>query len=356
MKTGTTYVQQILAHNRARLAEAGVLYPKPWSSQVKAVRDVLALEGGSHLGSVDGAWAGLVEQIHAWPGREVVLSMEFLSFANKKQVARIVDDFAPSDVTVVMGVRDLARGVPAQWQTSVRNGSSWSYGQFLEELTLRRPSRSKLHFWKRQDTGRIAARWADAVGAENVTVVTVPPRGAPPNLLWERMSRALEIDVVAREQRATSNESLGPTATELLRRVNAQSESIEMDEGVYQQAVNRSLSHAVLPGISEPHPPLTVPEPFHDWVRRESERVVKEITGSGVTVIGELGDLEPQLTASAFVWPEDLTAEELLGAAVEALTAYTNLVGQRQESEAGRGRTKRRRRPRGATAEKTAAG
>ncbi len=350
MKTGTTYVQQTLAHNRALLAEAGVLYPKPWSDQVEAVRDVLALKGGSHLGSISGAWDGLVQQIHAWPGQQAVVSVEFLSFADKKQVARIVDDLAPSGVTVVLGVRDLARGIPAQWQTSVRNGSSWTYRQFLEGLTLRRPSHPKLHLWKRQDTGRIASRWADAVGPENVIVVTVPPRGAPPHELWERMSRALGLDGVALEQSAASNVSLGPTTTELLRRVNAQSESIEMDQWVYQHAVNRALSHSVLPGISEPHPALSVPEEFHDWVRRESARVVKEITKSGVTVVGDLADLEPRLGDSAVVWPEELTAEDLLGAAIESLTAYTNLVGQRQKAEAERARAKKRRRPRGATA------
>ena len=348
MKTGTTYVQQMLGHNRARLAEAGVLYPKPWSGQVEAVRDVLELQGGSHLGSIDGVWKSMVDQIHAWPGREVILSVEFISFADKKQAAAMVADLAPSQVTVVLGLRDVARSLPAQWQTSVRNGSAWTYRQYLEGLTRRRSSDSKTHFWRRQDAGAIARLWADVVGPENVLVVTVPPRGAPAHLLWERMAKALEVDVMPLEQKSASNESLGPTTTELLRRVNERCVATEMDNWVYQHAVNRSLSHDVLPAIAEPHPPLAIPDEFHGWVRDESARIVKEISKAGVTVIGDLTDLEPQLApGTPFVWPEELTDGELLAAAVEALTGYTNVVGERQKADAERGRAKARRRRQG---------
>ena len=297
MKTGTTYVQQMLGHNRARLAEAGVLYPKPWSDQVEAVRDVLELQGGSHLGSIDGAWKSMVDQIHAWPGREVVLSVEFLSFADKKQAAAIVADLAPSQVTVVLGV---ARRGP-QPPGTVADLGAQRVGVDLSAVPRGAHSLALVGLQDPllETAGRraTATRWADVVGPENVIVVTVPPRGAPAHLLWERMAKALEVDVIALEQKSASNESLGPTTTELLRDGSTtQSEPLEMDNWVYQHAVNRSLSHSVSARLSQSltRRSQSLSE-FHDWVRDESARIVKEISKAGVTVIGDLTDLEPQL-------------------------------------------------------------
>ncbi len=338
MKTGTTYVQGMLARNRERLALAGVLYPEPWSDQVEAVRDVLGLKGGSHLGSIDGSWSRMVGQLHDWADSDAIISVEFLSFAKPDQVRQIVADLGEAEVSVVLGARDLARVLPAQWATAVRNGRTTTYRDYIEGVTRGGRSSSKRHFWNRQDIGRIASVWAKQVGPENVTVVTVPPRGADPTRLWQRMAQAMQIDGLELESTTPSNESLGPTATELLRRINIQSESIEMSTWAYQHGVNRALSHKVLPGVPDPHPGLTVPPEYHDWLRDESDRVIEEIRASGVNVIGDIADLNPKLDQShQHVWPEELPTEELLGIAVSALTGLADKVAtdKRQQLQGG---------------------
>lgn len=347
MKTGTTYVQRMLGSNSEALASSGIMYPMPWSDQVEAVRDTLAMKGGSHLGSIEGCWERMVERLHSWQGQRSILSVEFLSFADEQQIHTLVDDLRPSEVTVVIGARDLARALPAQWQTAVRNGRTTPYRKYIKGITAKRDTGPKQHFWRRQDIGRIAAGWAEHVGRKNVTVVTVPPKGADPSELWRRMATAMQLGSIALVDKTPSNESLGPTATELLRRINLQTEAIEMSTWSYQHGVNRALSHGVLPNIPDPHPSLRVPDDCHDWVQEQSERVVAEIRASGVDVIGDLADLEPHLDPSSpFVWPEELADEEVLSVAVAALTAFAGDVAERKrmDLEGGGRRGGRRKR------------
>ena len=349
MKTGTTYVQGMLAANHDELARRGIAYPMPWTDQVEAVRDLLRIKGGGHLGSIDGHWRLMVERLHQWSGPRAILSMEFISFADDAQIRTMVDDLAPSDVTVVLGARDLARVLPAQWQTAVRNGRTVSYRDYLKGLTAKRPTKAKGHFWKRQDVGRIAADWAKVVGRENVTVVTVPPRGADPGELWRRMASAMKLDVTQLNEMTPSNESLGPTGTELLRRINRQAEVTDMSSWTYQHGINRALSHQVLPDIADPHPGLRVPDEYHDWVRQESARVLRELEAADVAIVGDLADLQPKLTpGTPFVWPEDLPESELLAFAVAALTAFGGEVAERRRKDLT---ARRRRQRRGRQAE-----
>lgn len=348
MKTGTTYIQRLLGQNRERLEAAEVLYPAPWSDQVEAVRDVLELKGGSHLGSLEGSWRAMVDRLHTWSGTQAVLSVEFLSFANDDQVRRMVADLQPSPVKVIVGARDLGRSLPAQWQTAVRNGRTTSYRDYLDGATSKTPSPAKRHFWKRQDIGKIARRWADVVGQNNVTVVTIPPKGTDPDILRQRITTALQLDLAETRASTSSNESLGPTATELLRRINIETEAKQMPTWIYQHAINRALSHAVLPSVPDPHPSLVVPADFHPWLRRHSTRITDELQSSGVNVVGDLDDLDPHLDANTAsdgsAFPEDISSQDLLTMAVAALAGYTQNVGAEMMDDARSNGPKRRRR------------
>ncbi|MDH4147003.1 MAG: hypothetical protein OEY23_17740 [Acidimicrobiia bacterium] len=331
MKTGTTYVQQMLAANAVMLKESGVLYPMPWPSQVAATRDALGLKGGDFKGPVTGSWDAMLERIHSWDGPEVVMSMEFLSFADPEGAKKVVTDLAPCQVEVVLGARDLARTVPAQWATAVRNGQQWTYRKYLDQLTRRAPSSAQRHFWLRQDLGAIASNWAAQVGPEHTHVVTVPPRGADPALLWNRMAGVLNLDAAAMTDSTPKNESLGPTTIELLRRVNVAAAEADMPKLTYKTQVNRELSHVVLPAIPEQHPSLVVPDEFHDWVRQQSDRILAEIRASGAAIVGDLADLEPVMEKGRpMVWPEDLPTEDLLESAVAALVGYASLTAERE--------------------------
>lgn len=155
------------------------------------------------------------------------------------------------------------------------------------------------------------------------------------------MAVAMGLDSLTMAERTPSNESLGPTGTELLRRINDQATATDMSTWAYQHGINRALSHRVLPNLPDPHPSVRVPDAYHEWVRRESERVHAELESSGVRVVGDLADLEPRLDQGApFVWPEDIPDSDLLTFAVSALTAFGSDVAEhkRQELEGGKKR------------------
>lgn len=351
MKTGTTFVQRMLGTNRQLLADRGILYPTPWSDQVEAVRDVLALKGGSHLGSIDGSWQRLIGQLKSWDGPAAVLSVEFISFADATQIQQMLGDLTEFDVSVILGARDLGRVLPAQWQTAVRNGQTTTYREYLSGVTMRRPSRAKRHFWKRQDIGEIGARWAKELGPRAVQVVTVPPSGSDPNELWRRMAVALDLTNVSLESHESNNESLGATGTELLRRVNQQAADRELAQWNYQHGVNRALSHRVLPNLPDARSSMVLPTEQQAWASKEAQRIVREIRESGVNVVGDLDDLLPKFKAGARVeWPEDIPDSDLLTLSTAALAGLADQFAELKKEGLGQGPGRKRKRRDGAAA------
>ena len=132
MKSGTSFLQQVLRHNRDGCATKACCTPSPWRRQVQAVRDVIA-RGGKDQPALadDGPWRSLVAEIRRWPGTAVV-SMEFLGPRRARQgPPDLVEDLAPAEVEVVITVRDLARTIPAMWQESLQNRGTWTWDDYL---------------------------------------------------------------------------------------------------------------------------------------------------------------------------------------------------------------------------------
>ena len=133
MKTGTTFVQQKLIANRDSLDRAGVLFPGPrWSQQVRAVQEAVRLDRSDPRirEEARGAWQAMADEMLGHRGTSI-LSMEFLSFARPRQARRVIESLAGADVDVVLTVRDISAIIPAQWQTSVHNGSQVAWPDYL---------------------------------------------------------------------------------------------------------------------------------------------------------------------------------------------------------------------------------
>ena len=222
MKSGTSFLQQALRHNRERLHEQGVLFPSPWKRQVQAVKDISArgLRDQPSLAE-DGPWRSLVDDVRRWDGT-AVLSMEFLGPRGLAKARQIVAACEPAEVEVVISVRDLARTIPAMWQESLQNRGTWTWEEYLagvegEDRTQPGPGRA---FWTRQDAPGITEVWQEAAGRDRVTVLTVPPPGAPPGLLWERFASLLPVDGAGIDLDVRTNPSLGLASLLVLRELN----------------------------------------------------------------------------------------------------------------------------------------
>jgi hypothetical protein len=300
MKTGTSTLQAVLGEHADALAAAGVLYPhRPgWVVQVRAVRDALDVPG---VDSKPGRWADMAERLRTHDGPLAVLSMEFLSFANAERARAITESLAPADVHVALTLRDASRVLPSAWQEWTQNRGDVPWSSYLEAVEQvapgaapRRPGpRTSAEKQARRvlDTERMLTAWSSAVPAGNVHVVTVPPPGAAPRLLWERFASLLEIDPAPYDlPTAAANESIGFHAADLMWRVNRALS--DLDFAAYNSAVKLRLCKQVLAARSE-KPPVPLPESARDFAARWAQHTGHLVEQVGADVVGDLAELEP---------------------------------------------------------------
>lgn len=333
MKSGTSYLQSLLFANKELLLERGVLLPGPrWAFQVRAVRSLMTGEGDE--------WERLGAEVGDHPGTSVV-SMEFLGPLRPKLARGAVARLPVDDVRVVVTARDLNRSIAAMWQETVQNGRTWTWDEYVEAVTAWRPSHRRggheteagRTFWRQQNIGRIVSGWADVVGPDRVTLVTVPHPGAPRDLLWQRFAGVLETDAEGLEPARAANESIGAASTLALRRLNEMLEARGLkgqDGAPLRKGV---LAKQVLAARKNQEPVTGLP--VAAWVEKESRRMRRALARSGVRVVGDLDDLTPVEVPG--VHPSDIDEREVSEAALSALAwAVHELVRDAPPDKLGR--------------------
>jgi hypothetical protein len=296
-KSGTTYLQAILWHNRSALAGAGLLNPGHVpTAQFHAAVDLQPERYSTWIQpSMLGAWDRLAEQIRAWPDTSIV-SHELLSSAAEPEVARALASLGDAEVHIVCTVRDLGRQLPSAWQENVKTRQTMSFAEFL--AAVRAPDGPVAEeFWGFQDAARVLAVWGAALPPERVHVVTVPQPGAAPGLLWRRFAQVIGLGPDALDTIDTevpnSNRSLGLAEAELLRRVNqALPESLPWTR--YESLVKEQIAEDILLGRGNR---ITVPEPDRPWVADRAARLAEDIRAAGYEVVGDLAELLPVVVA-----------------------------------------------------------
>jgi len=317
-KTGTSQVQDLLFLNRPELDEQGVLYPaEQFDDQFIAALDLLGREWGGLERRAPGAWPRLVEQVNAFEGHTVVISHEVLAGATAEQAALALRGL-DGEVHVVLSARDLRRQVPAEWQEGVKHRRALTYAEFCADLTSDLP-RTELArwFWTVQDPPAVLARWGAQLPADRVHVVTVPPSGAPHDLLIERFLGLFGIDRAwLPHDSGRSNASMGATETTVIRRLNQRLPAAELDGEIYRPYVRELLVHRTLAGRSG-SARLTLPSDLDDWVMQRSRQWTRELGAAGYDVVGDLSELTPGPPSEAWYDPDAAPAEEQLDVALD---------------------------------------
>lgn len=329
MKSGTSYLQRRLDRNSEALAAQGICFPgEGWGAQAHAVGDLL---GRQRLGGPKraGAWPRLVAELTGWTGRGLI-SMELLGAAAPRKIRRCVADLAAGGadaVRVVVTARDLNRAIPAMWQETLKNGRTADWEAYRQGV--RRDRGPGVNFWREQDLARMVSEWAAVVGPEQVTVVTVPPPGSPPETLWDRFAGTVGIEPGSCEPIAAANESLGLESALVLLEVNRRLESRALPWRGYNAAVKRELGSKVMASRRKEEQPLGMP--VERWVERRSARLRDQVAASGVRVVGDLEDLRPVPVPGAA--PEDVPAEALLAAAIDGLAGVAERQARRRAKQ-----------------------
>lgn len=292
-KTGTSYLQTVLAGGRDRLAALGVLWPGVnWLAQVAAARGLIKLRPAQLT-----AWDDLVGEIDQWSGSRAILSIETLSLVGPRGVEMARASLAGHRVQVVLTARDLGRVIPAQWQESVQNGKTWSYRDYLEGVTTGDESSPAFtHFWSKHDWGQILRTWSAVSDDVELTVVTVPPSGAPRDLLWRRFCEATDLDADDFDHGIRVNESLGAASAEVVRYVSMEKEG-SASPLQRTKVVKDALAQDVLIPHKADEPRLVLPESLRPWALEASDALIEDLMTVQPRIVGDLDDLRPTFHA-----------------------------------------------------------
>ena len=328
-KTGTTFLQNVLWRNRGKLKRDRLLYPG--SRQAAHVWANLDLRGATFKGyrapQVRGAWQQLVEEVAAWDG-PAVIDHEMFSLATPQQIARAMEDLSFAQVDVVFTARDMARQLPAAWQEWVKNGDTLTFSEFL--CAVRQDGAQAHRLWSMHDVPAILAKWSSGLPPAQVHVVTVPPQGAEPGMLWRRFAQVLGIEPERyRTDVPATNTSLGAVEVTVIRRMNEQLG--EMPWPRYGRLVKHHLAGAL---ARRGGARIELPQDAFDWAIEQGHRMVGALTAAGYDVVGDLTELLPGERPTG-VDPDEAPDADLAAAAITGLAAVVQRdAGASQRAEA----------------------
>lgn len=350
-KSGTTYLQEVLAGSIDELAEAGVVYPlSPDGRRRRRIENhewatygLLGTEypwvSESRAATESDAWQALERRVAREPGT-VLLSAEALAVLRTPAIRLLLDRLGTDQVDVVITARALSRTLPSLWQQHVRNGRRLGFERYLEMLDDQRrlpaaqvEQERDLHLWRAFALGRLVRRWAAEVGMTRIRVVTSP--GSPPELLWRRFTRAIGLDSLADRPAALVARRVhaGLTAPEalVLASLNA-----ALDRAGWPPVQARRLREVVLnEGFArrdDRGPRIAIPSRWAECVARWSAEDVAELCDSGVTIVGDTEDLRAEARPGGTRPP---TVEEIGAAGAAALLAVADDLRPTTPAQAG---------------------
>lgn len=345
-KTGTTYIQLALGLNRNRLKEVGVLYPKGSADAHHAavwdLREMWAARENSE--QLRGTWAKTVGRVREWAGPTAVLSSELFVYADESQAARALAAFGDAEVHVIYTARDLVRQVPAVWQERLKNQQTMPYEQFVVDVIGPAKTGMAKGFWSAQDAVTALRRWSQGLPPEHLHVVTTPPSGSPPDVLWDRFMSVLGLDGGKyRVDVPTLNTSMGAVEAEILRRLNKR-HAQDMGPMAYRKIFRRGLFDVLNDVVADKVKIVLTPDEHNALVER-GRAMTDAITSAGYDVVGDLADLVPaEMSADTSAAPARRPADVKQAEVVETLLDIVfALLEQRKDEEAERAARKRER-------------
>jgi hypothetical protein len=331
MKSGTSFIQQVLRRNKALLGERGIFFGSgPGHGQFAAAKE-LFVHGGDNQPPFDpdGAWLSLVQAVNAWPGTAVI-SVELLATQTPKKIAIVKEAFAGTDVHVILTARNLAASVPSTWTESVQNRGIADWAEFVRALRGRQASKAATElakaFNRQQNIPGVAGRWRSAFGQENFTFITVPPPGAEPTLLWDRFCDVAGIDPVGLDVDVPGNRSIDAASALVLRALNARLAQTDLKQTQYERVVKDVLAKEGLARRAAKGPRVGFKA---GWMQRRAEGDLERLRGLGLRVVGSLDELRPEAVKG--VQPDTVSVEAQLDAAIEGLEVLVLALVEAQQ-------------------------
>jgi len=191
-KTGTTAIQTAATRLRAELLTQGVCYPGRGSNHIAAANALMGRATRIAGLRPIRQWTDVHDELRAHPECIGWLSYEQMVQADPAAIERFRDELGPHTHAVI-----TARGyVPmfaSAWQQWIKDAGDQEFAVWLDAVLGDVPDDGPVAgFWRRHDLPRVAGRWADVLGPENVTVVVLDK--AEPALLFDSFEALLGLD------------------------------------------------------------------------------------------------------------------------------------------------------------------
>ncbi|QWC86319.1 hypothetical protein KLP28_06400 [Nocardioidaceae bacterium] len=336
-KTGTTYLQDRMRLNAGALAEHGVHYvvDEEMPTHFGAALDLIEEPWGGQRRHFVGAWEErLMRRVRATDrDATLVISHEILAGARAEHVARAMRDLGEGgdEVHLVYTARDLGRQVPAEWQEGIKHRRQRSFATFLQQIReAEHEDPRELWFWRVQHVPEVLARWGASLPPERVHLVLVPQSRDGEDSLWLRWCRALGVDPAwAPRDSQASNSSIGVAEIRVLRDLNERLGEVDLPGRPYRRLVRQQLVHHNL-AQREGMTRAAMPPDQHAWATDLAREWVRELGASGYRVYGDLDELVPRPGPDAEAWvdPDEVSVEDQLDVALDALTAMTEIAAE----------------------------
>ena len=331
-KTGSTFLQGLFWRNRTALAGAGVeILGHAQAQHYRAGKDLRDIPFDPADPGLDwtGAWGRMADRAATSTAPVVVVSDEHLAAVTAAQAQRAVASLAPRQVHVVYVVRDLVELLPSEWQEFVKHGSTLSYDRWAQ-LLFDSPSKPPgAWFWSVHDPASVVERWTSAVPLDRMHVLAMPAATAPRQELWTRFASVTGVDPAAvTDFDVQTNASLGPTSTEVLRRVN---EALPSDfPHWYRTSLVRDLlANEILQGVGDRGRPALTPE-LTEQASRRADDLRSGLAKRGVTMVGQRGAAAKTRTADPVRPP---TSDDVANASVVALAALMRHMAEHRDRD-----------------------
>lgn len=336
-KSGTTYLQRILRHNQAALAQQGVLVAG--KTHVELVHAGFVVREDARLENLParaaGAWDRIVEQVRDFPGHTAIVSYELFAGAKRQQAADAIAALDSLEVHVVVTTRDLGQAVSSAWQERLKFALDVPLEEWQPPPESRGPRAE--WGWRTMDPASVAGRWGAGLPPERIHIVTAPRRGAARRELWDRFAEACSLqDVTIDLDIPPANLSLGVKAAEVLRKVNEQ--DLGPITGAREQSrwLRDTLAHTVLAPLDDE--PMGITDDQLAEAEERARSAVAAICEAGWTVHGDLADITA--TRREGRMPGEVPADELLDVAVRTITGLLLELREARTTGAGTGKAK----------------
>lgn len=214
-KTGTSSLQETLFAAQGALMEQGVAYP------TLGRHNRMPRAAGHHgLPAVIQAGTPLPLQLLEWigelpAGHSVVLSSEDFSNLQPAQVAYLATQLPGAEIEVVYYARRWDRLLPSVWQELVKHGFSRSYPVYLNRQTAAPRASFYLNY------AQVLDRWAAAFGHKAIRLFSFDNAVAENGNVVSHFCKAVLGGVsLPPQENTSSNRSMAPVETEVLRMLN----------------------------------------------------------------------------------------------------------------------------------------